>query len=863
MVRTIVLQADRFQAELIVSDIPHHGKAYLRGLVRSGADAAAAGRQEPTADPERELADLIEMARRLTGSLGGKTLLAGFRPDGPVPQLTPENPPAGMHPFTSFVRLTADTRTIAAQEQPGLSAANASWRRVRLTPERIGEFMSVHRDGMADVPNVPVLTEADVREMMVAGQVDLLVLADGTANGTVIGFASVVTDAAAGTAELDEIAILPAWRSRGIGRIVIAELARELADTGIGTLSVLVATINTGAMRLYEALGFGSPQLFAHWFQLTVSRREAVAPMHTAAELAADLSRLGVRPGETLMVHSSLSSIGWVPGAAEALIDALTEALGPQGTLVMPAHSGENSDPANWEAPPVPSAWWPAIRSAIPAFRAEITPTNRVGHVADVFRTLPGTRRSSHPSCSLAARGLRADELLSGHPLSEPLGPASPLGKLVANDARVLQIGTGFDTCTVMHLGEHLADCRLRIRQGAAMLVDGQRQWIEYDDLHVNSDEFVEPGRLLESRGLVQTGKVGEARCRLFRAADAVAAAGDWLRQNRMHRLGEADRGWLMALLQREPEYNLFLIGDIENDGFDKPFQDIMAFCRPAWLTPAAAPAPAAALTSAGAPAPAAALTPAAAFVDTPPAVDSILLRYYTNFIVYSEYDDFALEPVLSALDYPPLTMLSAKKPIMDRLRPYLPGFRFSDTFMMKRPIVADEAAGAASFAAPVAAPPPEEPRVTPPHSGEPELATLADVPDLAAFLFGIAEFAVANQSLVEKTAVMQRSLSGVGTRYVVIREQGRIVACAGSTAENRQSAMVVSVATDPAYRRRGYATRLVRRLCALHAQEGREFLCLFYSNPAAGVIYRGLGFGEIGTWVMARPPVRAPGEGV
>lgn len=78
-----------------------------------------------------------------------------------------------------------------------------------------------------------------------------------------------------------------------------------------------------------------------------------------------DLMRLGISNSDILLVHSSLSSLGWVCGGAQAVITALMNAVGSVGTLVMPAHSGEWSDPAEWRKPPVPKEWIQKIEEQI------------------------------------------------------------------------------------------------------------------------------------------------------------------------------------------------------------------------------------------------------------------------------------------------------------------------------------------------------------------------------------------------------------------------------------------------------------------------------------------------------------------
>src|SRR4051794_16906227 len=97
----------------------------------------------------------------------------------------------------------------------------------------------------------------------------------------------------------------------------------------------------------------------------------------------------------TVMVHSSLSTLGFVCGGAHTVVQALLDVIGPDGTLMMPTHSGGLSDPAAWGDPPVPETWWETIRATMPAFDATLTPMRSMGAIVDCFRHVPGVRRST------------------------------------------------------------------------------------------------------------------------------------------------------------------------------------------------------------------------------------------------------------------------------------------------------------------------------------------------------------------------------------------------------------------------------------------------------------------------------------
>ena len=255
----------------------------------------------------------------------------------------------------------------------------------------------------------------------------------------------------------------------------------------------------------------------------------------TKNDILSAFRSLGMKNGSTLMVHTSLSKIGYVCGGAQSVIEALTETVGEDGTVMMPTQSWKNLDPedgVHWE---VGEEDWQIIRENWPAYDKRITPTNTMGAVAEMFRSWRGTVRSDHPARSLAAWGRHAEYLVADHDLSNIFGDGSPIGKLYELDGEVLLIGVDHDKNTSLHLADARAvyPGKHHCIEHSAIMENGKRIWKEYETLYVDGEDFLQIGEAFEETGAVKKTTLGNAELRLMNQRRLVDFAVDWIQENR------------------------------------------------------------------------------------------------------------------------------------------------------------------------------------------------------------------------------------------------------------------------------------------------------------------------------------------
>ena len=257
---------------------------------------------------------------------------------------------------------------------------------------------------------------------------------------------------------------------------------------------------------------------------------------NTRSSLRDDLTQLGLSAGDTVMVHAAMSKVGPMLNGPDALSIALLDVIGPEGTMLVYTSWDSVHDDLLGDDGRVLAQW----RDHVPGFDPQASRAVRMnGIIAEFVRTMPGARRSSNPGASVAAIGRLADWITADHPQDYGYGEGSPLAKLVEANGRILMVGAPWDTMTLIHHADHLADLPAKrvLRYEVPFAAGAETAWRFMEEFDT-TEPVVEglPENYIEqivtahvAHGSGRAGTIGLAPSLLVDARPMVAFAIEWL----------------------------------------------------------------------------------------------------------------------------------------------------------------------------------------------------------------------------------------------------------------------------------------------------------------------------------------------
>jgi aminoglycoside 3-N-acetyltransferase len=242
--------------------------------------------------------------------------------------------------------------------------------------------------------------------------------------------------------------------------------------------------------------------------------------MWTKERILGDLSELNITPGDAVLVHASMRAVGPVEGGADTVVEALLEAVSPEGTVVAPVfHSANRLTATEHESD--------LLSSDGESFQPDAVSVEEVGILAQRIALHPDARRSSHPAHSFAAIGSNADFLTANVPFNYPLGTNGTLAKLHQLNGKILLLGVGHAANCSIHLAELWADAPYARRK--ARVRTGEESWQEMEGSPECSGGFARIESILRQARIIKTGYVGNAPSQAMRVQFVVSMAREML----------------------------------------------------------------------------------------------------------------------------------------------------------------------------------------------------------------------------------------------------------------------------------------------------------------------------------------------
>ena len=236
-----------------------------------------------------------------------------------------------------------------------------------------------------------------------------------------------------------------------------------------------------------------------------------------------------------VMVHSSLRSLGFVVNGALDVIDSLLAIIGEEGTLLMPSHTGQLTDPAGWKNPHISSEYVETVRCCMRPFDSKTTPIRNRGVIPQTFLTYPDVCRSHHPLNSVTGKGRQAVYYTQTHPLHASEGLESPIGKLYERNGYVLLIGVTLARCTAIHLAEFIADVAYLKKNSLKVLwrgKDGCNEFVRLERYPGDSECFDKVRRDIQNKDIFKEIEFGCGKLIFFPIKPVVNFVVERLKEN-------------------------------------------------------------------------------------------------------------------------------------------------------------------------------------------------------------------------------------------------------------------------------------------------------------------------------------------
>lgn len=244
----------------------------------------------------------------------------------------------------------------------------------------------------------------------------------------------------------------------------------------------------------------------------------------TKEDIKYQLQKMGIKKGMSILVHADLSKIGYLSNGPQTIIDALMDAVGYDGTIVMETFTLHMVDPCCRKDMHIDCESWEYIRDSMKPFDRKLSAGSYDALVEQFLRN-EGVARSYHPLYSFAAWGKYAKVICDRHPLHFSLSDESPLGKLFELNGFVLLLGCDYEDCVMFHLARYNAN-QLPIKIACCPVnINGKADWKDLLDLDLNNEGYDTVGKIMEEREIVKMCAMGDGLCKFFSGRQAVTLA--------------------------------------------------------------------------------------------------------------------------------------------------------------------------------------------------------------------------------------------------------------------------------------------------------------------------------------------------